>query len=51
MTKFNRFYVAFIFTGLFAAYTPVTQAYDQLQQQGYDTRYGEAMSYTPTSQN
>jgi len=47
MTQFNRFYVAFIFTGLFAAYTPVTQAYDQLQQQGYDTRYGETMSYTP----
>lgn len=38
MTKFNRFYVSFLFTGLFTAYTPVIQAYDQMQQQGYSSQ-------------
>ncbi len=33
MRKFSRFFVFFVFTGLFAAYAPMTQA--DMQQQGY----------------
>jgi len=43
MTKLNRSYIALLFTGLFMAYTPITQAD---MQQGYDNQTGENRSYT-----
>ena len=43
MTKINRSYIALLFTGLFMAYTPITQAD---MQQGYDNQTGENRSYT-----
>ncbi|MGZ8191664.1 MAG: exosortase system-associated protein, TIGR04073 family [Methylococcaceae bacterium] len=39
MTKFKRFFISLLFTGLSMAYTPVIQA--------YDNQYGGNMSYTP----
>jgi len=43
MTKFNRYFVSFLFTSLATAYTPMTQA--EMQQQGYGN-----MPYTPVTQ-
>jgi len=43
MTKFNRFFVSFLFSSLLTAYTPMTQA--EMQQQGYGN-----MPYTPVTQ-
>jgi putative exosortase-associated protein (TIGR04073 family) len=43
MTKFNRFFVSFLFTSLLTAYTPMIQA--DMYQQGYGN-----MAYTPVIQ-
>jgi putative exosortase-associated protein (TIGR04073 family) len=45
MTKFNRFFVSFLFTTLFMAYTPMTRA--DMQQQNYDYQSGKNRTYTP----
>lgn len=47
MTKFNRFFVVLLFTGLFMAYTPMTQA--DMQQQNYGNQVGANRSFTPIS--
>ena len=39
MTKFKRFFVSLLFTGLFMAFAPVIQA--------YDNQYGGNMTYRP----
>jgi putative exosortase-associated protein (TIGR04073 family) len=46
MTKFNRFYVCLLFTSLFIACTPVSQA-DMQQSYGYQV--GENRTYTPAT--
>ena len=48
MTKFNRFFVSFLFTTLFMAYTPMTQA--DMQQLNYGYQSGENRTYTPITQ-
>jgi putative exosortase-associated protein (TIGR04073 family) len=48
MTKFNRFFVFLLFSALFIAYTPMTQA--DMQQQSYGNQVGENRTYTPMSQ-
>ena len=48
MTKFNRFFASFLFTTLFMAYTPMTQA--DMQQQNYGYQSGEARTYKPITQ-
>jgi putative exosortase-associated protein (TIGR04073 family) len=48
MTKFNRFFVSFLFTTLFMAYTPMTLA--DMQQQNYGYQSGENRTYTPITQ-
>ena len=47
MTKFNRFYVSFLFTGLFMAYIPMTQA--DMQQQGYGNQVGANRTFPPVN--
>jgi putative exosortase-associated protein (TIGR04073 family) len=44
MTKFNRFYVALLFTTLFIAYTPIIQAD---MQQSYGNQVGANTSFPP----
>jgi len=45
MTRFNRFYGFLLFTSLFMAYTPITQA--DMQQQSYGNPVVEKRTYTP----
>jgi len=45
MIKFNRYYVSFLFSTLFMAYTPMTQA--DMHQQPYGNQAGENRTYTP----
>ena len=47
MTKFNRFYVVVIFTSLFTAYTPLTQA--GMEQPGTGNSVGENNNYAPVT--
>jgi putative exosortase-associated protein (TIGR04073 family) len=50
MTKFNRFFISFLFVSLFMTYAATTQAYQQLQQQDYGNQAGENMSSAPVTQ-
>lgn len=50
MPKFTRFFISFLFVGLFMTYAATTQAYEQLQQQVYGNQVGENMSSAPVAQ-
>jgi putative exosortase-associated protein (TIGR04073 family) len=47
MTTFNRFYVSFLFTTLYIAYTPIVLA--DMQQSGYSNQVGVNRSFPPVN--
>jgi len=47
MSKFNRFYVALLFTTLFIAYTPMTRA--DIQQSAYSNPTGANRTFPPVN--